>query len=176
MLENHPKAYGGELLKRRKGRLHGRPLDTKNSMHMVLRSSKAKGKWSFKNPRHEKRIAALSSKFAQKNGIKIHSLANVGNHLHFNLKLSNRFTYNKFIRALTSAIAMAVTGKNRWNEEKSESKLKFWDYRPFTRVVQSFRGFLNLRDYIEINRIEGYGHSKGEARFIWSQTLSRGRP
>ena len=138
-------------------------------MHLVLRSSKAKGEWSFKKHANEKKVAQILNKFSQKYGVKILSTANVGNHLHFQIKLGNRFAYASFIRAITGAIAMAVTGKNRWTDNKTETKLKFWDYRPFTRVVQSFKALLNLRDYIEINRIEGFGHSKGEARFIWVQ-------
>jgi hypothetical protein len=93
-------------------------------------------------------------------------MANVGNHFHFQIKLSNRYVYRPFIRALTSAIAMAVTGVNKWTKIKGTPKVKFWDYRPFTRVVQSYRGFLNLKDYIQINIFEGFGYQKGEARLI----------
>ncbi|MGE0633953.1 MAG: hypothetical protein AB7O96_16180, partial [Pseudobdellovibrionaceae bacterium] len=87
--------------------------------------------------------------------------------LHFQIRLSNRHTYKPFIRALTAAIAMAVTGASRWKPLKKEPKDRFWDYRPFTRVVQSFKAYLNLRDYIQINQIEGFGYKKHEARFIF---------
>jgi hypothetical protein len=50
MFKQADRNYGGELLKTRKGRSMGRPLDKKNSMHLVLRSSKAKNEWSFKTP------------------------------------------------------------------------------------------------------------------------------
>jgi hypothetical protein len=49
---------------------------------------------------------------------------------------------------------------------KKEAKDKFWDYRPYTRVVQSFRAFLNLRDYIKINQYEGAGYKREHARMI----------
>jgi len=138
-------------------------------MHLVLRSSKAKGLWSFKRPANEEKISIILKKFSRKYGVLILSMANVGNHLHFQIKLGNRFTYKPFIRAITSSVAMAVTGKNRWSDEKGEGKLKFWDYRPFTRIVQSLNGFLNLKDYIQINVIEGFGHSRNEARYIWGK-------
>jgi hypothetical protein len=86
-LKDEPKAYGGELLKTRKGRAHGRPLDTKNTIHLVLRSSKASGDWSFKKPKNEAKIRDLTRRFSQKFGITVLSLANVGNHLHFQIKL-----------------------------------------------------------------------------------------
>ena len=140
-------------------------------MHLVMRSSKAKGAWSFRNPNNEKKIRDIVTKFSKKHGVKILSLANVGNHLHFHIKLSNRFTYVKFIRAVTAAIAMAVTKKSRWNvpiaiTDSSKKKEKFWDYRPFTSLVDSFKQFLNLRDYIRINVLEGFGYRRNEARFI----------
>lgn len=167
LLRKQPKAYGGELFKTRKGRSQPRPLDTRNTMHLVLRSSKAKGNWSLK--RHASKIKQIVAKFSQKHGVKVVSLANVGNHLHFQIKLSNRYTYNPFIRAITSAIAMTVTGQSRWNKVEMGS---FWDYRPFTRVVQGFKDFLNLRDYIKINQLEGFGYSRFQAKFILTRKES----
>ena len=166
------KPYGGVLLNTRTGRQHGRPLDTKSTMHLVLKSSKAKGAWSFKRPQNEKKIAGITHKFARKYGVKILSMANVGNHLHFQIKLTNRHAYKAFIRAITGSIAMAVTGLNRWekNEKEPGTKLKFWDYRPFTRVVRSLRAYLNLKDYIQINRLEGFGATKLEARFLFKMS------
>ncbi|MGZ3694916.1 MAG: transposase [Bdellovibrionota bacterium] len=161
LLKDQPKAYGGELLKTRKGRVHGRPLDTKNTMHMILRSSKAEGALSFKRPENAHKIRLIVKKFSEKYGVKILSLANVGNHLHFQIKLGNRYTYRPFIRAITAAIAMAVSGVSRWKKAKG----KFWDYRPFTRVVIGWKAFLTLRDYIEINQLEGVGYSRANAAF-----------
>jgi REP-associated tyrosine transposase len=169
LIKEHPKAYGGELLKTRKGRAHGRPLDTKNTMHMVLRSSRAKGHWSFWRPRNKAHIQRLIKKFSVKYGVKIVSMANVGNHLHFQLKLQNRFTYKPFIRALSSAIAMAITGASRWNPLKQRPSDHFWDYRPFTRVVKGYRALLTLKDYITLNELEGFGFQRPQARFFMTQ-------
>jgi REP element-mobilizing transposase RayT len=176
-LQKQPKAYGGSLLKTRKGRSSGRPLDTKNTMHLILKSSKAVGEWSFRKSQNEKAIKVIIAKFAHRFGIKILSLANVGNHLHLQIKLSNRYTYTPFIRAITGAIAMAVTGKSKWdaasinanisNGSSTKMRLKFWDYRPYSRVIKSYRAYLNLKDYIQINQIEGYGYKKNHARFIF---------
>ena len=152
-------------MKTRKGRAGPRPLATRDTMHLVLRASKAKGDWSFK--KHDRQIRAILEKFSRKYAVRILSLANVGNHLHFQIKLSNRHLWNPFIRAVTAAIAMSVTGVSRWSKRGStEDKEKFWDYRPFTRVVQSWRGFLRLRDYIRINHLEGAGHGRLLARWI----------
>lgn len=193
LLKKMPNSYGGELLKTRKGRARGRPLDTKNTMHLVLRSSKAKGDWSFKKSKNARNINAIIAKFSKKYGVRILSYANVGNHLHFHIKLTNRHTYKPFIRAISSAIVSAVTGCNRWqslddihesqlhsyaskavvaaSSKSGKSKTKFWDYRPFTRVVIGFRALLGLKDYIRINQMEGFGFTRSEARgCLWVES------
>lgn len=162
-------AYGGELLKTRHGRSRARPLATRYTMHLVLRASKAKGQWSFKRPKNENKIQKIVQRFSTRYGVKVLSLANVGNHLHFQIKLSNRHLYKPFIRAITSAIAMAVTGTSRWKPLKKTPKDKFWDYRPFTRIVQSLTAFLSLRDYIKMNELEGCGYERDHAKWILTQ-------
>jgi REP element-mobilizing transposase RayT len=234
LLASQPKSYGGDLLRTRIGRAHGRPIDTHNSMHLVLRSTKATGDWSFWRGENKVKIQRIVTKFSLKYGVKVFSMANVGNHIHFHIKLSNRYTYKPFIRALTSAIAMAVTGASRWNkledvlkerfgsglksQTKSENQFskavksgsinesgpyessphesgphesgphesspydvsaplkashlkRFWDCRPFTRVVIGFKALLNLKDYIEINQLEGFGFQRSQAKFFlkWNQ-------
>lgn len=165
-------SYGGILLRTRRGRSYGRPLATRTSIHLVLRSSKATGSWSFRQPKNKKAILRILKKFAQKYSVKIQSMANVGNHLHIHLQLMRRDGYRPFIRAITGAIAMAVTGASRWRTPDRASgastqgrrQLKFWDYRPFTRIVQGFRAVQWLRDYIQINFWESQGLSRPEAR------------
>lgn len=71
LIKRHKNAYGGELLKTRKGRAHGRPLTTRSSMHLVLRSSKAKGAWSFTKFDNDYKIHEIIERFAQKYGVKI---------------------------------------------------------------------------------------------------------
>lgn len=151
------KAHGGTLYRKRKGR-GPRPLATRSTMHLVLRSSRAQGDWSF--VAHKAKIQEITEHFCRKHAVRLSSLANVGNHLHLHLRLTNRRTYNAFIRALTAAIAMAVTGASRWKPLEE----KFWDYRPFTRIVQGLRAYLNLRDYIQINQLEALGVNRRVAR------------
>jgi REP element-mobilizing transposase RayT len=167
--KNSEKSFGGVLLKKRKARLNPRPLDTRNTMHLVLRSSKAKGEWAFWRANHKVSIAQIIKHFARKNGVKIHSFANVGNHLHIHLKLSNRFTYPAFIRAVTSAITMKITGCSKVARLKMKASDRFWDYRPFTRViVGGFRALTYIKDYVLINQLEGLGVDRGSARLFLS--------
>lgn len=150
-------AYGGDLLTKRKERARPRPLSTKDSMHIVLRSTLATGNWSFR--KRPQLIERLIYKYAKKYGVKVYEFANVGNHIHMHVKLGNRFTYAAFIRALTGAIALAVTGANKFKKLAR----RFWDRRPYTRIVKSRRAVLNLRDYMEINELEGDGCPRQDA-------------
>lgn len=170
MLSKMNSSYGGELMKRRSGRTQARPLATRHTMHMVLRSTKAKGEFSFKKTKNNRAIGLIVGKFSKKYGVQVLSLANVGNHLHFHIKLGNRYAYRPFIRAVTAAIAMAVTGVSRW---KKGDGSKFWDYRPFTRVIDGgMTAFLRVRDYVRINQLEGFGFSRDVARIFVADEFS----
>lgn len=166
LLKKENLSFGGDLMTTRKGRMGVRPLATRNSMHLVLRSTKAKGTWSFTRPQHRKNIEKIVSRFSRKYGVRVLALANVGNHLHFHIQLTSLLTYKPFIRAVTAAIAMAVTGYSRWNKRPTDEN-GFWDRRPFTRVIAGGRrAFLSLRDYIHINRLEGFGFRREIAEYI----------
>jgi putative transposase len=161
LLKPESKSYGANLRRKRKGR-GARPLAIKESMHLVLKSSHAEGDWSFKRKNNELKIKAILNKFSNRYWVKILSVANVGNHLHLHIQLTKRWSYRPFIRAITSAIAMAITGASRWKR----IKIKFWDYRPFTRVIRGLNALITIKDYIAINQLEGIGVGRIEARFI----------
>lgn len=162
MLKKEKEFFGGSRLTTRTERARRRPLSTKETMHLVLRSSQAKGDWSFRKKGNPAKIENLLRKYAKKYGVTLLSFANVGNHLHVHLKLGSRFTYPAFIRALTGAIAMTITGASKLRKLTK----KFWDYRPYSRVVKSRRGYLTLRDYVQVNRLEGDGWQRDYAEFF----------
>jgi REP element-mobilizing transposase RayT len=144
-------------------------------MHLVLRSSKAIDEKSFKTPKNKKLIQEILTKFSVKYGVQIISLANVGTHLHLHIKIAKRTDYLRFIRAVTASIAMGVSGRNRWTvgscndgarQVGVQTKEKFWDYRPFTRIIEGFRALLHMRDYIQINQLEGLCVPRLQARIM----------
>ncbi len=149
--------HGGSIANSQKRK---RPLSSRHSMHLVLRSSKAKGSWSFK--KHQEKIEGILQKFAKKYHIQILNHANVGNHIHLHLKTSTRKNYRAFIRAITSAIRITVTGYSKWNP--APEKFQFWDLRPWSRILQTFREFKNLTKYIGLNQIEAMGLKRESAK------------
>ena len=157
----------------RQGRV-ARTLDDRYTTHLVLRSSRAQGQWAFTRKENRQKIKRILSKFCLKYEMQLHALGIVGNHLHIHLKIGNQKLYNAFIRAITSALAMAITGVSRWNKKAlipskwaEIQRRPFWDHRPYTKIVYSIAQFLNLKNYIEINQIEGLGHSKKTAKWIF---------
>jgi REP element-mobilizing transposase RayT len=157
LLTLHKTDHGGDLKNPQK---RARPLSTKESIHLVLRSTKAQGKMSFY--KYKKEIDTILNTFANKYHIEIKSSATQGNHIHLHIKLFKRDTYKPFIRAVTAAIMMKITGFCR--DRPKPVNYKFWDRRPFTRVIRTFKEFKNLVDYIQINVFEGLGYSRTEAR------------
>lgn len=131
-------------------------------MHLVLRSSHAKAGWSFRVGDNPKKVSSILKKFAKKYGVQLLAVANVGNHIHIHMKLGNRFGYKPFIRAVTAAIAMAITGVSRWKK----IDLKFWDLRPYTRVVIGREAWIRLTKYVRVNQLEGMGYSREVAKIV----------
>ena len=146
------KAFGGALLKKAKNR-HARPLSTKLPIHLVLRSSQARGDWSFYRARNRKIINSGVSRLALKYGVRIEQFANAGNHLHLLLRVKNRFAFQSFLRALSGLIALQISGANKLKGLKK----KFWDSRPFTRLVEGYRGYQIAKDYVLLNQLESWG-------------------
>lgn len=104
--------------------------------------------------------------------MKLINAANVGNHVHLVVQISNRRTYKPFICALTGAIARTVCAKVRKSDDantaqglvkESKRAKRFWDFRPYSRIVEGYRAFLGLRDYLLINRLEGSGVARLKA-------------
>jgi REP element-mobilizing transposase RayT len=146
-------AYGGQYLRTRAGRKGARRLGLKKSIHFSMRSKQARGVWSFKKPKNNQAIRAILKKFSGKYKVKVHSEAINLNHLHLHLSLPNRHDYNRFIRAITGAIAMAVTSASKNNPLSK----RFWDTRPYSRPVYTETSFKRVTDYVRVNMFEALG-------------------
>lgn len=161
--EENPTAYGSDFYRSRRGRSHRRPISNVQTMNLTLRSTQAKGEWSFRNEKNWRAISANTAKFAERFRVQVIRLSNVGNHLHFHVRFPEKKAYVKFIRALTAAIAMAITGRSRWLKVRAR---RFWDLRPFTRVLQTTREVKTFDNYLNLNDLEGDGFLRGTARWI----------
>ena len=142
-------AFGGTLLRKRKNRKQ-RPVSSKDPMHLVLRSSMAKGVMGFGPSKNVVRVREIVDQHCSRYGVKLIQFSNNFNHLHLMVKFPSRAVYLRFIRSITGALALAVTGASKLKALGA----KFWDFRPFTRVIRSLRGYQVARDYVTLNQLE----------------------
>ena len=119
-----PSAHGGALARGK--RKTARPVDPKQAMHIVLRSSRARGDWSMLRTRHRDRVDTLARKIAERHGVRLYRYANVGNHLHLLVKTPTRTAFRNFLRDLAGTIAIAVTGAKNSRALKG----RFWTPSP----------------------------------------------
>ena len=122
-------------------------------MHIVLRSSLAKGKYSMLHKDKGKRIRQTIEAQAKRFHINIYEFANVGNHIHLLVKTHSRDLFKGFLRAISGLIARITLGVERG----SAMALKFWDQRPFTRIVSWRKDFESVKQYVIQNFDEAMG-------------------
>ena len=130
-------SFGGEMnLNKRKSR---RPLDPKKPLHIVLRVKNHKP--NFLHQDHI--INKIIEKFALRFAVKIYESSVNANHLHLVISFKHRNLYHYFVSALSGQIAQLL-------------KIK-WEFRPFTRIIESCRGFKSACAYVIKNQKEACG-------------------
>jgi len=159
-------AFGGSAL----GKAHARgkrPFSRKLSLHIVLRSSQARGEGSFF--RHEREIFAALQQESEKRFVRVEGASNAGNHLHLLVKAPSRDHLNAFLRALSGRIAMIVTGAKKGLPAKSP----FWDQRPFSRIVGDGRDHKAVLGYLTLNATERLGLGREQTRQMFQKIKER---
>lgn len=145
------KVFGGALLKGNPR--ESRPLSVKRPLHLVMRSSLARGKLTFLDPKRAKRIENAIRRNGVLQGVKIFRYANSGNHLHLIILPQSRVAFHSFVRGISGVIARITFGVERG---KALGK-KFWDARPFTRILEWGREFKTVSKYVLQNTLEAIG-------------------
>lgn len=209
------KFFGGQLLHgKRKAQ---RPLSTKDSIHLVMRSSWAMGRYSMLRKQNKDEIHKLITSISKKYGVRIYQRAVASNHIHLIVRITTRKLYYAFIRVLSSKIALHVMKAPSFEEFKvnynaqagdaltSASKRgrgdapirapgaartnpgdastqapapshhhsastqtqntkepqgkgqKFWQFRPFSRVLSWGRDYKTCFQYLQQNTLEAFG-------------------
>lgn len=139
-------AFGGSLLKGNpKIR---RPLDSKLPTLLTLRGIQG----GLKSPKVFHKIDDIVYETAKKYGVRIYEYANVGNHLHILIRVTNLALWPAFIRELAGRIASAI---------KAFFKIEgnYWKFRPHTRIVRGWKKAYKIaKDYVYLNILESKGH------------------
>jgi REP element-mobilizing transposase RayT len=143
------KEFGGTALKGNPR--EARPLSAKRPVHLVMRSRLAVGPRSFL--KRERQIQALVQRLARQKGVKLYRFANAGNHLHFLLLVPSRREFRAYVRAVSGIVARITLQAERGRAQAE----KFWDARPFTRIVEWGRDFQSVCRYVMQNTLEALG-------------------
>jgi REP element-mobilizing transposase RayT len=159
-------AFGGSNLKNSHAKTK-RPFSRKLPLHVVMRSSQAKGSHSLSL--HNRKIEAALFEEATRQHLKLHSAANAGNHLHLLVQAPSREQLSAFLKAVSGRIAMIVTGARKGASLSS----KFWDQRPFTRLVNAGRDFMAVRQYLAMNSTESAGLARPTVRAMFAEIRER---
>lgn len=160
-----------------------RPFDSKKSMHITLRSAKARGKWSFLHRRNDKKIQRALYRYAVQFNIKIYRFANVGNHLHILLKGQSKREFQSFLRTFSGVVPRVVMNakKGKPGEGVHRGKRKFWDGLTYSKLIVWGKQFQNTSQYVLKNTLEAFGilpprreargHSKLDYEGIYREAL-----
>jgi hypothetical protein len=149
-------SHGGDYAKGK--RKTARPIDPRQALHVVLRSSKASGSLSMLGSRYCGPIHDFTHRLARKFGVRIYRYANVGNHIHLLIRVPSRAIWQRFLRELAGGIPIIVTGARKGASlPKNQSQRGFWDGLAFTRIVSFGRDFVGMGRYLIKNIFEGAG-------------------
>ena len=137
-----------------------RPLVAKTPIHVVMRSPMAKGRLSLLF--FDKEIRKLLKKHSERVGIRVYDIANAGNHIHFVCVLKSIHGWKTFIRAVSGLIARLVLKAERG----AAVGAKFWEARPWTRILSWGKAYKTLRSYLCLNKIEAFGFTRTASRIM----------
>ena len=148
--ENGPRRtkHGGGLETNK--RKLARPFRASRPLHIVLKSSHARGALSMRSMRNRLAVDKIVVAHATKARAKLHAKQNVGNHIHLLMTFKTRVALKVFLRSVAALIARHVTGAKKGKPFGSP----FWDEIPFTRIFEGLRDFRGMLNYIFKNKIE----------------------
>jgi putative transposase len=156
--------HGGQLRKKRKGR-GARPVSTRAPIHFFKSDVKSLRK-GLRSPLGIFTINRIIKKYARRFFVKIEQVSINHDHLHLLVRYSRRSQGLYFHRVVAGQIAQefqkngflkARNAKVTDTPKGGESSMKLWKYRPFTRVIQGWKPYLTVRNYIQLNIKEATG-------------------
>lgn len=153
--------HGGSLSKHtRRGR---RPLSTKQTLHVTLRSDLATGPRSLLL--HRQRVHSVLCKAQKLFRVRVYEYAVCGNHLHCLIRGRSRTDLQNFFRVFAGHLAQQILAA--WplspdEEQKQQStqrgcrknRRRFWALLIYSRIVTWGREFNHVRRYIVQNTLE----------------------
>ena len=120
-----------------------RPLEPTLPLYVVLRSSRARGKWSLARPPTRTAVKETLRALAARHGIKVFEFSNGGDQVHMLLRAQSRTSFQAFLRAFAGLVARQVTGAR-----KGKPSGRFWDTLTYSRVLKWGEEFDLVRSFL----------------------------
>lgn len=133
-----------------------RPFHRKMALHVTMRSSQAKGARSFLKHDNYFFILDLIERLRLRFQITVEKQSINSNHLHLLIRARDKDSLTGFLRSLSGLIVRYMTGAERGNKLNTKQG-KFWNHRPFSRLVSFGRDFAAVIKYITMNIDESIG-------------------
>ncbi|MGE0763812.1 MAG: transposase [Bdellovibrionales bacterium] len=166
--------HGGHKQKGR--RKTARPLAAKTWLHLVLKSERARGHWSFLKTQNKRVVSQVLTTQSRRFGVQIGEWVNMGNHLHLKCRFQTRKEFQNFLRTVTALIARHITGARRGMRVG-----RFWQGLAFTRLLRTNFEVLQLRSYFRANLLEREHSAEARTRKLkefqhWLKLISQEKP
>jgi REP element-mobilizing transposase RayT len=140
-----------------------RPVSTQEPMYVLLRSTKAKGRYDMRIKECAAYVRTIVARQAETCNITVIQFANAGDSLHFLIKVPSRAAYLRFIRSVSGLVSRCVTGSQRGRATNAsgrkgiKSKTKFWDVLPYSRICTDCATIKQAQGQIDRERKEDLG-------------------
>ena len=108
--------------------------------------------------KNRRAVDAIIKGQAKRWGLRLYRYENVGNHLHILLRTKQRRQLAGFLRSISGLIARYLLGAERGQFKG----IKFWDARPFSRIIQWGKEYLQVQTYFDKNRLQAIGFGRLE--------------
>lgn len=161
---------GGDLRKTRQGRKH-RFTSRKHPLHVVFKANRFSPAFvGLRNPRHYREICLVMRRYSKKFKVRVAQFSIQADHIHCLIRAKNRKNFLHFLRVFAGQVAQK--NWNRWDPSTSRRRAKtkaarryhqaqlrerFWQDRPYTRIVFGEKAIRIVRNYIQLNEKEATG-------------------
>lgn len=130
-----------------------RPFSNAHAIHVTFRSSLAVGPNSFLCPRNWLWLQNYIPSLAHRLNIELYRWSVNGNHLHLVLRALDRKSFQTFLKVVASRTARFVLAVERGRAKR----VRFWDKRPYSRLLTWGPEFKNVLRYVARNSKEALG-------------------
>jgi len=160
--------HGGTLRNKRRGRT-ARPLSTRAPIHLVFKTDMKSLRRGLRSPLGFQIVNQTILEYARRFFIKVEQVSINHDHIHLLVRFPKRSHGQAFLRTVAGQIAQlfqkngflipsGVTDtRKKANNKSGYRPNKVWKYRPFTRVIQGWKPYQVVRNYIQLNIQEARG-------------------